>query len=170
MALLKNGQLIDDIYTDVSQESIVPVIGPIIVSLAQWEAHRAALEHHKDPLGIVLSSDEKAEAIAADLPHFDLVALEFPVFRDGRAYSTARLLRERYGYKGELRAVGDVLLEQLHFMQRVGFDSFAIRSSDALRDWEIAGKDMSVWYQHTNDGRASVLELRHRAGKNSAAR
>jgi uncharacterized protein (DUF934 family) len=163
MALLKDGKLLDDVYTDVSQDSIVPVIGAIIISLAQWQAHRASLEDRTDPLGIRLSSDEKAEAIAADLAHFNLIALEFPIFRDGRAYSTARLLRERYGYAGELRAVGDVLLEQLHFMNRVGFNSFDIRSSDAVHDWEIAAADMTVWYQPTNDGRQSVLRLRHQA-------
>jgi uncharacterized protein (DUF934 family) len=165
MALLKDGKLVDDIYTDVSQDSIVPVIGAIIISLAQWQAHRASLEDRTDPLGIRLSSDEKAEAIAGDLAHFNLIALEFPIFRDGRAYSTARLLRERYGYAGELRAVGDVLLEQLHFMNRVGFNSFDIRSSDAVRDWEIAAADMTVWYQPTDDGRNSVLQLRHPAAK-----
>jgi len=165
MALLKDGKLIENIYTDVSQDSIVPVIGAVIVSLAQWQAHRPSLEVRTDPLGIRLGSDEKAETIATDLEHFDLIALEFPVFRDGRAYSTARLLRERYGYTGELRAVGDVLLEQLHFMNRVGFNSFDIRSSDAIRDWEIAAADMSVWYQPTNDGRQSVLKLRHRSSR-----
>ncbi len=169
MALLKDGKLVDDIYMDVSQDSIVPVIGPIIISLAQWQAHRAALADRNDPLGIRLSSDEKAETIAADLQHFQLVALEFPIFRDGRAYSTARLLRERYGYAGELRAVGDVLLEQLHFMNRVGFDSFDVRSSDAVRDWEIAAADMSVWYQPTHDGRHAVLELRHKSRKKAVA-
>lgn len=169
MALLKDGKLVDDIYRDVSQDSIVPVIGAIIISLAQWQAHRPSLEERKDPLGIRLSSDEKAEAIAADLAHFDLIALEFPIFRDGRAYSTARLLRERYGYTGELRAVGDVLLEQLHFMNRVGFNSFDIRSTDAVRDWEIAAADISVWYQPTHDGRSSVLELRHHPHRKSAA-
>lgn len=168
MALLKNGQLVDDIYKDVSQESIVPVIGAVIISLDQWQAHRAALEHRTDPLGIRLGSDEKAERIADDLAHFDLIALDFPIFRDGRAYSTARLLRDRYHYTGELRAVGDVLLEQLHFMQRVGFDSYDVRSNDAVRDWQIAAADMSVWYQPTNDGRPSVFQLRHPQRRKSA--
>lgn len=169
MALLKDSKVVEDIYQDVSQDSIVPVIGPVIVSLDQWDAHRASLVNRKDPLGIVLGSDEKAESIAADLAHFDLVALEFPKFRDGRAYSTARLLRTRYGYAGELRAVGDVLLEQLHFMSRVGFNSFLIQSGDAVGDWETAAADITVWYQPTGDGRPSVIELRHKRGNKSAA-
>ena len=76
--------------------------------------------------------------------YFAVIALDFPAFGDGRAYSSARLLRDRYSYRGELRAVGDVLLEQLHFMNRVGFDAFAIKSDDAVRDWEIAAADIRV--------------------------
>ena len=84
------------------------------------------------PLGIRLHSDQPPELIAVDVRAFCRVALEFPKFRDGRAYSYARLLRERYGFKGELRAVGEVLLEQLFFMLRTGFDAFEIESADPL--------------------------------------
>ena len=92
-----------------------------------------------------------------------MIALDFPAFTDGRAYSYARLLRDRYGYQGEIRAVGDVLLEQLFFMHRVGFNAFSIIDDDAAEAWEVAAADISVWYQPTSDGRPSVLELRHRA-------
>ena len=87
------------------------------------------------------------------------------MFKDGRAYSYARLLRERWGYRGELRAVGDVLLEQLHFMQRVGFDAFAIASPEALRHWQTASGEFSTWYQATGDGRRPARELRHGASE-----
>ncbi len=160
MALLKDGKPADDIYTDVSTAEAPDFAGAVIVSLAQWQAHRDELGKRTAPLGIVLCSDEKPALIADDLAAFDVIALDFPKFRDGRAYSYARLLRERYGYAGELRAVGDVLLEQLHFMQRVGFNSFSIASEDALRDWEIACADISVWYQPTNDGRPTAIRLR----------
>ena len=90
-----------------------------------------------------------------------MVALEFPVFRDGRAYSYARLLREQYGFPGEIRAVGDVLLEQLHFMERTGFDAFEFHSDDPLRDIEIAASDFDVWYQPAADGRKTAVQLRH---------
>ena len=161
MALLKNGRVETDSFTDVSNDDSVPSSGAVIISLDQWREHRDALLARNDPLGIVLRSDEKPESIADDIAHFAVVALEFPVFRDGRAYSYARLLRERYDYQGELRAVGDVLLEQLHFMHRVGFNSFQIESDDAARAWEVAAADISVWYQPTADGRESVLQLRH---------
>jgi len=162
MALLKNGAVEADLYTDVSTADTIPADGAIIVSLAQWQEHRDVLSARKDPLGIVLHSDEKPGVIATDLDHFDIIALDFPAFRDGRAYSYARLLRDRYGYEGELRAVGDVLLEQLHFMHRVGFNAFAISSDDAVQAWETAAMDISVWYQPTGDGRATVIQLRQK--------
>ena len=161
MALLKNGSVVEDIYIDASNAEQIPDSGAILISVAQWQEQRGNLTQRADPLGIVLRSDEKPEAIADDLQYFAVVALDFPAFVDGRAYSSARLLRDRYGYEGELRAVGDVLLEQLHFMNRVGFDAFAINSDHAVRDWEIAAADISVWYQPSSDRRTSALELRH---------
>ncbi len=161
MALLKDGLPADDIYTDVSLAETPVFDGAVIVSLEQWQAHQDDLRAHDAPLGIVLRSDEKPALIADDLDAFAVIALDFPTFRDGRAYSHARLLRDRFGYAGELRAVGDVLLEQLHYMQRVGFNSFSVVSDDALRDWQIAAQDISVWYQPTSDGRPTALKLRH---------
>src|SRR5690606_3366748 len=109
-----------------------------------------------EPVGLRLKSDQSPEAVAEDVGHFEVIALEFPRFRDGRAYSYARLLRERYGYGKELRAVGDVLLEQLFFMLRTGFDTFEIDSSDPVRGFQTAMADFSVWYQPTADGRPTA--------------
>lgn len=159
--LLKNGVVSENIYTDVSAAESLPESGALIVSVTQWQEHGAALRKRAEPVGIVLRSDEKPELIADDIDAFDVIALDFPAFGDGRAYSYARLLRDRYGYAGELRAIGDVLLEQLHFMHRVGFDAFLVDSEDAAQDWQVAAADLSVWYQPTGDGRSSVLELRH---------
>jgi uncharacterized protein (DUF934 family) len=161
MALLKNGSIETDPYLNVSNADSIPENGAIIVSLTQWQENREALLNRQEALGIVLHSDEKPEAIADDLAHFDVVALDFPSFADGRAYSYARQLRDHHAYQGELRAVGDVLLEQLHFMHRVGFNSFNIQSEDAINDWEVAAADISVWYQPTGDGRTSIIKLRH---------
>jgi uncharacterized protein (DUF934 family) len=164
MALIKDGKLVESSFVDVSGASEIPATGSIIVSFEQWQAQRAALLARGTPLGIRLHSDQSPELIADDVARFALVALEFPKFRDGRAYSYARLLRERYGFNGELRAVGDVLLEQLFFMLRTGFDAFELTSADPLRDYEIALADFSVWYQPTADGRPTAMQLRHRKG------
>ena len=162
MALVKNGELVTSSFVDASAAEVIPPAGPVIVNLDQWKTHRDELLKRGTPLGIRLHSDQPPELIAADLAHFALVALEFPKFRDGRAYSYARLLRERYGFKGELRAVGEVLLEQLFFMLRTGFDVFDIQSADPVNDYRTALADFSVWYQPTADGRPTAMQLRRK--------
>ena len=109
-------------------------VGPLLVPLAVWRARKDELIHrnweHHEPLGVWLAPNEGPEAIAEELDDFSLIAVHFPKFADGRGYSTARLLRERYGYRNELRAFGDVGRDQLFFLSRVGFDSFAVRERD----------------------------------------
>jgi uncharacterized protein (DUF934 family) len=161
MALIKQGEIAQDPWTDASGLEAIPAAGPVIVSLAQWEDQRETLATRSDPVGIRLRSDEPPARIAGDLAHFDLVALEFPAFKDGRAYSYARLLRERHGYAGELRAVGEVLCEQLHLMDRCGFDAFEVDSSNALDEWRTASSEIGVRYQPTGDGRQTTAALRH---------
>jgi uncharacterized protein (DUF934 family) len=161
MALIKDGKIVADEFADVSAAAEIPASGALIVSFEQWQSQRAALLGRGNTLGIRLRSDQSPELIAADVAHFRVVALEFPKFRDGRAYSYARLLRERYGFEGELRAVGEVLLEQLFFMMRVGFDAFEVVSADPLRDYQTSLADFSVWYQPTADGRPTAIQLRH---------
>jgi len=163
MSLIKGGKLVEDAFVDASGAEAIPPAGPVIVSLAQWQSQRDALLVRGTPLGLRLHSDQSPEAIADDVQHFALIALEFPKFRDGRAYSYARLLRERYGFKGELRAVGDVLMEQLLFMVRTGFDAFDVQQSpDPVAAFETALKDFTVWYQPTGDGRPTAMQLRRR--------
>jgi uncharacterized protein (DUF934 family) len=160
-ALIKDGELVEDSFTDATGSGTLPAAGPVLVSCEQWQAQRTVLLARGTPLGVRLRSDQAPELIAADLSHLALVALEFPKFRDGRAYSYARLLRERHGFTGELRAVGEVLLEQLFFMLRTGFNAFELDSADPLGEYRTALGDLSVFYQPTGDGRATALQLRH---------
>lgn len=160
MALIREGRLSEDRFTDVSGEDTITAEGPVIVSLAQWQARRESLVGRE--LGIRLASDQPPELIADDLEHFLVVALEFPVFRDGRAYSYARILRDTYGYDRELRAVGEVLLEQLHFMLRVGFDAFEMQGEDPEAAYKIAAEEFTAWYQPGADSRATAMQLRMR--------
>ena len=162
MGLIKDGKLVTDTFVDASGLDTLPPTGAVLVTYDQWQAQRVALLARGTPLGIRLHSDQAPELIAADLPHLALVALEFPKFRDGRAYSYARLLRERYGFKGELRAIGDVLLEQLFFMLRTGFNAFEVQGADPLGQYRTALGDLSVWYQPTGDGRPTAMQLRHK--------
>ncbi|MCZ6517123.1 MAG: DUF934 domain-containing protein [Gammaproteobacteria bacterium] len=161
MALIRNGALARDSFKNAAGRSELPDHGAVLVGLDQWREHRDPLLRRGERIGLLLLSDQHPEAIAADVHYFDLIALEFPGFRDGRAYSYARLLRERFKFTGELRAVGDVLLEQLHYMHRVGFNSFDLDSRQPLEEWKTAAGEFSVWYQPTADGRATATELRH---------
>ena len=161
-AFIKNGVLSDDTFVSIGAECDLPAGVDIIVTLDHWRADRVRITQRAGRVGVRLRSEESPELIAQDLEHLAVVALEFPAFRDGRAYSYARLLREQYGYAGEIRAVGDVLLEQLHFMVRVGFDAFELASNDPVRDFAIAQADFSVWYQPGADEKETAVELRHR--------
>ena len=162
MPLLKDGVLTDDPWVTVDDGTQLPMDGPAIVSLERWQAHRDELLGRNAPLGIRLKSDQPPALIADDLDRFDVVALEFPVFRDGRAYSYARLLRERYGYRGEVRAVGEVLRDQFLFMLRCGFDAFEVRDENAAGQWREAVSEISVVYQPAADSQTPVWALRHR--------
>lgn len=162
MTLLRDGRPVEERYIDARGLDELPDSGALIVSLAQWQAHRPALLGRPDPVGVRLRSDEHPQALAGDLPRLAVIALEFPKFRDGRAYTYARLLRERFGYRGEIRAVGDVLQEQLLYMQRCGFDVFELPDDRALPAWQAVTGDHTVWYQATGDGRTPARLLRSR--------
>jgi uncharacterized protein (DUF934 family) len=123
----------------------------LIVPLELWLEHAHALKARDGGLGVWLNSDEEVEAIADDLEHFQVIALNFPVFSDGRSYSNARLLRDRYGYKGEVRAIGDVLRDQLFLMKRCGFDAYVIREDRNAEEALESLKDFSEVYQAATD-------------------
>ena len=140
----------------------VPAEGDIIVPLKVWLARHDALAVRLGQTGVWLDSNEGAETIAADLRRLPLIALRFPAFTDGRGYSTARLLRERYGYQGELRAVGEVLGDQLFYMLRCGFDAFELAAG---KNVELALKcfdDFSVTYQAATDDPRPLYRRAHR--------
>ena len=152
--------IVADRYQRVDEEAAIPADGAILVSLPRFLAERDALLSRRAPLGVWLASKEKPAPLAPDLDRIALVALDFPVFSDGRAFSSARLLRERYGYKGELRAIGDVLCEQLPFMLRSGFDTFEMKSSRALEEFRAVIGEVRVVYQPTGDGRPTAIDRR----------
>lgn len=167
LLLIKDGRVTPDPWTPLADDAPLPAEGPIIVSLQRLRADREALLSRGAPLGVRLKSGELAREIAHEVGALALVALEFPSFRDGRAYSTARLLRERYGFKGELRAIGNVLRDQFLFMHRCGFDAFEVADEKAAEAWGKALAEMTVFYQPTGDGRtpASLLRRVQRAAE-----
>ena len=163
MALLENtdggAAVIEDRYTRVDDEAALPD-GPVLVSLARFQAEREALLGREADLGVWLDSDESPDAIEADLGSLALVACNFPAFNDGRAFSYARLLRERYGYEGEVRAIGEVMLEQAPFMVRSGFSTFEIQDVSDVAEFKAVVEEVRTVYQPTGDGRATALQRR----------
>lgn len=127
--------------------------GDIIVSCARLLSQSEALLAHNGRIGVVLESGEGPEALVPFLPRLDLIVVNFPVFRDGRGFSSAALLRQRFHYRGELRATGDFLRDQIFFLLRVGFDAFECREPDALHAFAHAASSFSSVYQSSSDQR-----------------
>ena len=159
MPLIRNGERAENIFADAPDGKPLPD-GPAIVSLKRFLAEREALLARNAPLGVRLKSDESPEALGEDAQRLALVVLEFPKFRDGRAFSWARLLRTRLHYRGEIRATGDFLYDQLAFMQRVGIDAFEVSDRITLEMFRRALGEMSNVYQPSVDGRKTIRELR----------
>ncbi len=160
MPLIKNGRLAEDSWIHVGDEAPLASGVQAIVSLERWQAERETLTARNASLGLRLKSNQSPELVAEDLGRFDVIALEFPKFTDGRAYSNARVLRERYGFGGELRAVGQVLRDQLVFMLRSGFDAFEVAGGSTAEVWNEILAEISVFYQAAGDSRSPVSVLR----------
>ncbi len=116
-----------EILPDQTPETLVLPQGDLIFPFAVWQARKTEIISTHKRIGLLLQPADKVADIVADLDYFIVIAINFPKFVDGRAYSSASLLRQRHHYQGELRAVGDVLHDQLFYMQRVGFDSYALK-------------------------------------------
>jgi len=161
MTLIKDGAQADDSWKVLGDEDPLEGDTPVIVSFERWREDAAGeFSKHNGPLGIWMKSDQPPELIENDLGRFDLIALEFPIQADGRAFSYARLLKERHGYAGEIRAVGRVIQDQLYFMQRCGFDSYQL-SDDQDPDKVVrAFKDFSAAYAPAADGEVPVYRRR----------
>ncbi len=166
MPLIKHGKLVEDIWhetDDITDVQTLAPLGPVIVPLDVWRQHREEILAIGCAIGLRLAPGQTPDHVATDLHRFELIALEFSKFTDGRAFSQARLLRERHGYKGELRAVGEVLRDQLSFMLRCGFDSFSLATPQQARTILEAVDDFAHWYQPAPDGKTTIPGLRRRS-------
>ncbi|MFT6559713.1 DUF934 domain-containing protein [Sneathiella sp.] len=125
--------------------------GDIYIPLSEWIERREELLKRNSRLGVILENTDDVNDIAEDLDRLDLVVLQFPKMSDGRAYTQARLLRERLGYKGEIRAVGDVLRDDVFYMQRCGFNAFELRDDQDVNSVLKAFDEITVTYQPAAD-------------------
>lgn len=147
--IIRNGAIVDDDWTVVDGDTNPLPPGKLIVPLSVWREQAESLSQ-RDTIGIWLNSDESPQLIAGDLDKFGVVAINFPVFTDGRGFSYARELRQTHGYRGELRAIGAFIRDQLYYLRRCGFDAFALENTDpeqALASFN----DFSETYQAAAD-------------------
>ena len=163
--LIKNGQLTQDYWT-ILREATGPEVlkaAPgknFIVPLKFWKLYREDLADYAGEVAIWLDSDENVNDIGSELASFSLIALNFPIFSDGRSYTNARELRECHKYEGEVRAIGDVLRDQLYYMSRCGFDAFDLRSDQSPENCLTAFADFSTSYQATTTESSPLFRRR----------
>ena len=136
--LIKNQTALEDNWKTLelaegeTPETVVLPAGDIIFPLPVWQTRKTEIISTHKRIGLLIQPDEQVEDVAGDLEYFIVIAVNFPKFVDGRGYSTASLLRQRYQFEGELRAVGDVLHDQLFYLKRVGFDAFALKDGKSI--------------------------------------
>ncbi|MCW2306758.1 DUF934 domain-containing protein [Rhodobium gokarnense] len=159
-AVWREGGFVEDSWTVAADDSALPE-GDVIVSVARLSEDREALLSRNGRLGLLIDTDDDLDATVAavgDLSRLSLIALSFPKFQFGQSYSRARLLRDRHGFAGELRAVGDILIDQIPFMLRCGFESFEIRNEPtraALERGDVPAIDL--FYQPLQDGSEAAV-------------
>ncbi|POP53662.1 DUF934 domain-containing protein [Zhongshania marina] len=156
--IIKNKQVCDDSWQVWRETDILPSSGGYIVPLTLWKAHKEELKS-LGSIAVFLASDESPKALADDIAELDLIAVDFPKFADGRGFSYGRELREQLGYTGELRAIGDFIRDQLYFLNRCGFNSFALETSD-LEESLASFNDFTESYQAGIDQRLPLFRRR----------
>ncbi|RFC36771.1 MAG: Uncharacterized conserved protein, DUF934 family [Candidatus Nitrotoga sp. SPKER] len=167
--IIKNKAVVSDDWTvlrlseNETPESVTVPAAKVIVPLKVWQAQRAKLQNRTE-LGVWLASNERPEELKGEVEKFDVIAVDFPKFADGRGYSIAYNLRARLGYVGELRAIGDVLRDQMFYMQRVGFDAFAPRPDKNIHDALKGLTDFSETYQTSLDQKLPLFRRVKRDG------
>jgi uncharacterized protein (DUF934 family) len=170
MPLVKNGRIATDLYLHVADGAELPGDGAVLVSAARFLEDPEALLKRAGKTGVIWPNNRDVDDLVPYLDRLAAIALVFPSFRDGRAYTQARLLRERHGYDGELRATGQVLRDQFVFMLRAGFDAFEVRKQSDAEAFDEAIRRYSVFYQPTGDGRLSALHRRMQLRHSESAR
>ena len=162
MPLIENGRAVADTWVSLADDAALPAEGAIVVSFARWQAERDALSARTAPLGVRLPSNLTAGVLAPDLERFALVVVEFPKFRDGRGFSTARELRERYGFTGEIRAVGNIIADQYPLLVRCGVSTVEVPEGTDVETWARTLNTVTIAYQASVGADEPLALLRRR--------
>jgi uncharacterized protein (DUF934 family) len=169
MPLIKDGKIVDDVWAFVEDEHELSPGGCITVSLGRFLSEHDQLLHRNRSIGVRLNVSDDPSLLAPYLDQIHLVELQFPKYTDGRALSQSQLLRRRYGYKGEIRAIGQVLRDQLRLMIRAGFDAMVIDEADAEAVYDFSAHEFSEFYQAASDMSDTIFQKRHRKRQGKAA-
>jgi uncharacterized protein (DUF934 family) len=160
MPLVKDGQVVADRYLRILDDAPIPADGAVLVPAERFLADAQELTARNAETGVIWPNNRDIDELAPYLDKLSVVALVFPTFKDGRAYSQARILREQYGYRGEMRATGQVLRDQFVFMLRAGFDALEVKKDADANAFADVIKRYSVFYQPTGDGRPTAFRRR----------
>ena len=159
-SVILDRRIIVNEWLSLADDAALPAAGKVIVSLKRFRAERAALDGSGLAVGVRIANTEDVASLAQELASQPLIAVEIPKMADGRAYSQARVLRERYAYRGEIRAQGDVLHDQLFHMSRCGINAFELRADQDAQDCLRAFSDYDLAYQRGADGIETVWQKR----------
>ncbi len=160
MALVKNNAVVPNDFTRLADADAIPETGSIFVSAKRFLEHRDALLARKAPVGVWLEAADSPEPLGDNVHKLAAVAVNFPGPRDGRAFTWARILRTRMGYKGEVRAVGHYIRDHVAFLTRVGVDAFDLPEHLTKADYDSSLHDFSHVYQRAADGQKTIWDLR----------
>jgi len=169
MPLVRNGKIAVDEFVRLADDAPLPEEGAVLVSAARLLENAETLLRGGRKVGVIWPNNRDLDDLVLYLDRVAAVALAFPTFRDGRAYSQARLLRERYRYRGELRATGQVLRDQFVFMLRAGFDAFEVKKQGDAEAFAQTTRRYSVFYQPTGDGRLAAPHRRAQSRHSESA-
>ena len=160
MPLVKGNAIVTDEFVHLADDAEIPADGAVLVPAERFLKDPEAALSRSGKTGVIWPNNRDVDDLLPYLGRLAAVALVFPVFRDGRAYTQARLLRERYKFRGELRATGQVLRDQFVFILRAGFDEFEVKKQSDAEAFAIVAKRYSVFYQPTGDGRVTAFHRR----------
>tara|TARA_R110002072_G_scaffold6364_4_gene37517 strand:- start:5035 stop:5523 length:489 start_codon:yes stop_codon:yes gene_type:complete len=162
MRIIKDKKISEDdwnIVRDLDDAATIPE-GNVILPISYWQSNRDELLKQDSTHAVWIDGDVETEEVSGDLEHFSIIGLDFPAFKDGRSYTHARMLRDRYGFKGELRAIGNVLRDQMFFMMRCGIDCFEVSEGKDAEEALKSFNDFSVRYQAAADDAVPIYKLR----------
>ncbi len=160
MQIIKDGKIVQDDWRHVADDQPLPS-GKFTISLQRWLCEKEALQTIAGPLGLRMPGEAAAESIAGDIDRFSLITLEIPAMADGRAFTLARLLRDRHGYAGEIRARGSFIRDQMFFLSRVGVNAFEFDADTDLAAQLPALTEFTVRYQASSDEKRPLFRRRN---------